>query len=66
MEGQRISGIDRRSMTLARGRFAMLDYGMGFGLAPWAPVIEKRLGQSITVTMRGGGVQWEIGKQLSR
>ena len=26
------------------GHFAMLDYGLGFTLLPWKPVIEKRLG----------------------
>ena len=66
IDGQRVSGIYRRSVMLASGRFAILDDGMGFSLVPLAPVIEKRLGQSITAVMRGGGVQWEIGKQLSR
>ena len=66
VDGQRISGVYRRSMTLASGRFAMLDDGMGFSLVPWAPVIEKRLGQSITAVMRGANANWEIGKQLSR
>ena len=66
VDGQRISGIYRRSLTLARGRFAMLDDGMGFSLVPWVPVIENRLGQSITAVIRGGSAHWEIGKQLSR
>ena len=65
-DGQRISGIYRRSVTLASGRFAMLDDGMGFSLVPWAPVIDKRLGQSIAAVMRGSSAHWEIGKQLSR
>ena len=30
VEGQRISGIYRRSVTLASGRFAMLDAGRSF------------------------------------
>jgi hypothetical protein len=66
VDGQPISGIYRRSVTLASGRFAMLDDGMGFSLVPWAPVIDKRLGQSLAAIIRGGNVNWEIGKQLSR
>lgn len=34
----------------------MLDDGMGFSLTPWWPVIERRLGQQIAATVRGGGV----------
>ncbi|HBP4595675.1 TPA: DUF3363 domain-containing protein [Pseudomonas aeruginosa] len=59
-DGQRVAGIYRRSVTLASGRYAMLDDGMGFSLVPWLPVIEQRLGQQIAATMRSGGVSWEI------
>ena len=62
-DGQRVSGIYRRSVMLASGRFAMLDDGKGFSLVPWKPMIEQRLGQQLAATMRGGGVSWEIGQQ---
>ncbi|HCI2706163.1 TPA: relaxase/mobilization nuclease and DUF3363 domain-containing protein [Pseudomonas aeruginosa] len=62
-DGQRVAGIYRRSVTLASGRYAMLDDGMGFSLVPWLPVIEQRLGQQIAATMRSGGVSWEIGRR---
>ncbi|MRE89627.1 DUF3363 domain-containing protein [Stenotrophomonas sp. M37] len=62
-DGQRVSGIYRRSVMLASGRYAMLDDGMGFSLVPWKPVIEQRLGQQLAATVRGGGVSWEIGRQ---
>ncbi|RLK57637.1 type IV secretory pathway VirD2 relaxase [Stenotrophomonas rhizophila] len=61
-DGQRVAGIYRRSVMLASGRYAMLDDGMGFSLVPWRPVIEQRLGQQLAVTMRGGGVSWEVGR----
>ncbi len=61
-DGQRVVGIYRRSVMLASGRYAMLDDGMGFSLVPWRPVIEQRLGQQMTATVRGG-VSWEIGQQ---
>jgi hypothetical protein len=58
-----LAGIYRRSVTLASGRYAVLDDGMGFSLVPWRPVIEQRLGQKIAATVRGSGVSWEIGRQ---
>ena len=62
-DGQRVAGIYRRSVMLASGRYAMLDDGMGFSLVPWKPVIEQRLGQSMTATQRGSGVTWEFMRQ---
>lgn len=59
-DGQRVAGIYRRSVMLASGRYAMLDDGKGFSLVPWGPVIEKRLGQQIAATVRGGSVSWTI------
>jgi type IV secretory pathway VirD2 relaxase len=63
VDGERVSGIYRRNVLLASGRFAMLDDGMGFSLVPWKPVIEQRLGQTIVAVVRGGGVSWDFGKQ---
>ncbi|MHB1076034.1 DUF3363 domain-containing protein [Thiobacillus sp.] len=60
--GERATGIYRRDVHLASGRFAMLDDGMGFSLVPWKSVIEQRLGQTMTVVIRGSGVSWEFGR----
>lgn len=62
-DGERVTGTYRRSVQLASGRFAMIDDGMGFSLVPWKPVIEQRLGQTLTAVVRGGGVSWEFGRQ---
>ncbi|MBC7706211.1 MAG: relaxase/mobilization nuclease and DUF3363 domain-containing protein [Rhodoferax sp.] len=62
-DGERVSGVYRRSMMLASGRFAMLGDDMGFSLVPWKPVIEQRLGQTMTAIVRGNGVSWEFGRQ---
>jgi hypothetical protein len=59
----RVNGIYRRSVMLSSGRFAMLDDNVGFSLVPWKPVIEQRLGQTMTATICGGGVSWEFGRQ---
>ena len=62
-DGQRVSGVYRRSIMLASGRYAMLDDGKGFSLVPWKPVLEQRLGQQLAATLHGGGVSWEVGRQ---
>jgi hypothetical protein len=61
-DGQ-VSGVYRRSLVLASGRFAMLDDGLGFSLVPWRPVIEKRMGQAMSVVLRAGNVSWNFGRQ---
>jgi hypothetical protein len=62
-DGERVTGVYRRSVLLASGRFAMLDDGMGFSLVPWRPVIEPRLGQTMTAVVRSGNASWEFGRQ---
>lgn len=62
-DGERVSGVYRRSVMLASGRFAMLDDGKAFSLVPWKPVLDHRLGQSVAATIRGTSVSWEFGKQ---
>jgi type IV secretory pathway VirD2 relaxase len=61
-DGTPSSGVYRRSIMLASGRFAMLDDGLGFSLVPWRPVIEQRLGQSMTAVVRGDYVVWQFGR----
>lgn len=65
VDGVRVSGVYRRNLLLASGRFAMLDDGLGFTLVPWKPVIEQRLGQRMAVVVRGSSVSWELGRQRS-
>ena len=63
-EGEHVSGVYRQRVTLASGRFAMIDDGMGFQLVPWRPALEHRLGQHVTGTLTpGGGVDWNIGRK---
>jgi len=61
--GDYVSGIYRERVTLASGRFAMIDGGLGFHLVPWRPALDQHLGQHITGTMTpGGGVDWSLGR----
>jgi hypothetical protein len=62
-EGEHVSGVYRQRVTLASGRFAMIDEGMGFQLVPWRPAIERALGYQVTLTvLRGGTVEWSFGR----
>ncbi|HBO0349226.1 relaxase/mobilization nuclease and DUF3363 domain-containing protein [Pseudomonas aeruginosa] len=63
VDGKRVSGVYRRSVQLASGRFALLDDGVGFSLVPWRPVIESRLGQDLSAVVRGTSVSWQLGRQ---
>ena len=62
-DGRQASGIYQRSIQLISGRFAILDEGLGFTLVPWKPMIERLVGKTLAVTMRGSGSSWEIGRQ---
>ena len=60
-EGEHVSGIYRQRVTLASGRFAMIDDGLGFQLVPWRPALEQRLGQQVSGTLiPGGGIDWSF------
>ena len=67
-EGRRVSGIYRRNLQLASGQFALLDDGIGFSLVPWRPVLEGRLGEHVSATLKGSSISWELGRRrgLSR
>ncbi|MGH7020041.1 MAG: DUF3363 domain-containing protein, partial [Brevundimonas sp.] len=63
-EGESISGVYRQRVTLASGRFAMIDNGLGFQLVPWRPALEKELGREVRgVIAPGGGVEWNLGRK---
>ena len=63
-EGEQISGLLKRRVTLASGRFAMIDNGLGFQLVPWAQPLGRRIGQQVSGTVSsGGGIEWALGRQ---
>jgi len=61
-DGERVSGVYRRSLTLVSGRFAVVADGLGFTLVPWKPMLEQRLGRQVAATVRGQSVNWEFGR----
>jgi len=59
--GYSIAGLYRRRLTLASGRFAMIDDGLGFQLVPWSPSLEKQRGRQVSGIARGdGGIDWTL------
>ena len=63
VDGERVTGVFRRSVILASGRFAMLDDGNGISLVPWRPIVEGRIGQVITAVTRGDHVSWILSRR---
>ncbi|WP_346913158.1 DUF3363 domain-containing protein [uncultured Roseibium sp.] len=62
--GEYIVGTYRQRLSLASGRFAMIDDGLGFQLVPWTPSLEKHLGRHVSGVARGdGGVDWSFGRK---
>jgi type IV secretory pathway VirD2 relaxase len=62
-EGETVAGVYRQRLTLASGRFAMIDDGLGFSLVPWSPSLEKELGRQVSGVMTPGGVDWSLGQK---
>jgi type IV secretory pathway VirD2 relaxase len=60
--GSTIAGTYRERVTLASGRFAMIDDGLGFQLVPWRPALDRQLGATVTGMMTPGGVDWTLGR----
>ncbi|RWH40328.1 MAG: DUF3363 domain-containing protein, partial [Mesorhizobium sp.] len=59
--GGHVAGTYRQRFTLASGRFAMIDDGLGFQLVPWTPSLDKKLGQHVSgITRTDGGVDWRL------
>ena len=62
--GEYVAGSYHQRFTLASGRFAMIDDGLGFQLVPWTPSLEKQLGRHVSgVTRHDGGVDWSFGRK---
>ncbi|ULH06450.1 DUF3363 domain-containing protein [Alcaligenes faecalis] len=58
-----ITGTYRQPVQLASGKYALIDDGKNFSLVPWRPIIENRVGQTLTVTISAGRVDWAVGRQ---
>jgi type IV secretory pathway VirD2 relaxase len=63
-EGESIAGVYRQRVSLASGRFAMIDDGLGFSLVPWTPSLERQLSRQVFGSVRSSGmIDWSFGRQ---
>jgi type IV secretory pathway VirD2 relaxase len=62
-DGEHVAGVYRRRITLASGRFAMIEDGLGFQLAPWRPALDRNLGQQVFGVMTATGVDWDLARK---
>src|SRR5207247_5580132 len=62
VESESIAGVYRRRVSLASGRFAMIDDGLGFSLVPWTPSLERQLGRQVLVRS-GSTIDWSFGRK---
>jgi len=64
-ESESIAGVYRQRLSLASGRFAMIDDGLGFNLVPWTPSLERQRGRQVFGSVRSSGmIDWSFGRQL--
>jgi type IV secretory pathway VirD2 relaxase len=63
VDGQPVSGTYSQRITLASGRFAMIDDGLGFQLVPWRPALEQHLGQEVRGIATANGIDWTLGRK---
>jgi type IV secretory pathway VirD2 relaxase len=61
--GEHVTGVYRRRLSLASGRFAMIDNGLGFQLVPWIPSLERELDRQVNGIAGPGGVEWSFGRK---
>lgn len=61
--GDQVAGVYRERVSLASGRFAMIDNGLGFQLVPWRQDLERHLGQAVNGRVNArGGVDWSFSR----
>jgi Protein of unknown function (DUF3363) len=62
-EGDHVSGIYRRRVDLASGRFALIEDDHQFLLVPWRPIVDRQLGREVSGVLRGGSISWNLGRE---
>jgi len=62
-EGDPVSGLYRRRVDLASGRYALIEDGQQFVLVPWRPIVERHIGREVSGMVRAGGaIDWTMGR----
>ena len=55
-----IDGIYREAIERPSGKFAVIERSREFTLVPWRPIMERRLGKSISGRVSAGGISWDV------
>lgn len=63
--GEQISGILERRVDLPSGSYAMVANAHEFTLLPWRPILQRRLGTSVSGLVRDHDVRWQLGRGRS-
>jgi type IV secretory pathway VirD2 relaxase len=58
-EGERISGMNARTLCLASGKFAVIQMAKEFALVPWQQGLEKLRGQPVSGYRASDGLEWD-------
>jgi hypothetical protein len=61
-----VTGIYRRPITLASGKFAVIQRDDHFTIVQWRDILERFRGREVTGIVRGVGVSWKLGHGLER
>ena len=59
MEGEAVSGTYLRPVTLASGKFAIVQRAHEFTLVPWQAQLEPRLGKFVQGVADANGIAWD-------
>ena len=60
-QSRRVDGIFRETVERPSGKFAVIERSREFTLVPWRPVMNRRLGKSISGRVSGsGGISWDV------
>jgi type IV secretory pathway VirD2 relaxase len=65
-DGSVVRGTYRRAITLASGKFAVIQRDEHFTLVPWRALLERHRGREVVGIVRGMGVSWQLGMQRDR
>jgi len=65
-DGSLVRGTYRRAITLASGKFAVIQRDQHFTLVPWRALLERHRGREVVGIVRGMGVSWQLGMQRDR
>lgn len=58
-----VAGVYRQRLSLASGRFAVIEGAMGFTLVPWRPELEHHLGRQVDGVRRPDGrIDWSFSR----